>query len=313
MFAFMGFTMVRYRGRILTAFASRWIKIRDVDRKGLGESVIIIGAGEAANIGIMLMRTGLLSRAFNIVGLVDDDPKKIGSKIDGLMVLGPISSAENLIKKYDVGIVLFAIEDISVSVSENIIELCQKKNARVIMLRDIMDNLLSFFPIEKTDEKKYKQKLIDNNTKDRLTGVLNQYSFLSEARNEMLRSSRYNHTCSLIRFRVNCKWPERINHKRNIYSQVIRETITETSKLIRSVDILGRYDNNSFVVLLPETDQMGAKITATRIYKKLNSETFNSDMGLIPIEISIGYSSQDSNNCDVESMINSASESMNHP
>jgi len=310
MFAFIGFTLVRYRGRLLTAFASRWINIRDVDGKRLGESVIIIGAGDAANIGITLMRTGLLSRAFNIVGLVDDDPKKIGSKIDGVMVLGPISSAENLIRKYDVGIVLFAIEDISISVSENIIDLCQKKNTRIIMLRDIMDNLISFFPIDKIDENKYKQKLIDNNTKDRLTGVLNQYAFLSEVRSEMLRYSRYNHVCSLIRFQVNCKWPEGINHKRNICSQVIREIIMETSKLIRLVDIIGRYDNNSFVILLPETDQLGAKITATRIYKELSSKIINTDLGAIAIEISIGYSTQDSNESDAEALINSATESM---
>jgi FlaA1/EpsC-like NDP-sugar epimerase len=59
------------------------------------------------------------------VGFVDDDPKKIGTVIHGLRVLGPIDAIPRMVKEFNVGEVIIAIPSASGKVIRNIVTHCQ--------------------------------------------------------------------------------------------------------------------------------------------------------------------------------------------
>jgi FlaA1/EpsC-like NDP-sugar epimerase len=79
--SYIGFVAVRYRTRLLTAIASRWIGLRGQAMTSLGEPVLIVGAGEVARFAIWLLSNENLSQAFTIIGMVDDDPRKSARRL----------------------------------------------------------------------------------------------------------------------------------------------------------------------------------------------------------------------------------------
>ncbi len=73
---------------------------------GAARRILLVGAGVH---GITVANEMVLSRGVKVVGFVDDDPRKIGSVIAGVPVLGPLSSLNKMVDKYDVDEVLVCI------------------------------------------------------------------------------------------------------------------------------------------------------------------------------------------------------------
>jgi lipopolysaccharide/colanic/teichoic acid biosynthesis glycosyltransferase len=135
--AFLGFVAVRYRERLLTGLASRWITARGKDGQ-LGERILIVGAGECALLANWLLRRSKLSTAFSVVGMVDDDPTKQGMTIDGHRVFGLTLRIPEIVQEQDVGLILFAIETIEPEEQRRILSLCHQTSARVILIPDLL-------------------------------------------------------------------------------------------------------------------------------------------------------------------------------
>jgi lipopolysaccharide/colanic/teichoic acid biosynthesis glycosyltransferase len=137
MLACLGFVAIRYRERLLTGLASRWIARRGRDGQ-LGERILIVGAGECALLATWLLRRSRLSTAFSVVGMVDDDPTKKGMTIDGQRVFGLTRRIPEIVKQQDVGLILFAIETIEPEEHARILSLCRQTSARVIIIPDLL-------------------------------------------------------------------------------------------------------------------------------------------------------------------------------
>lgn len=133
----LGFVMLRYRERILTGFASRWLTARR-DKTGVGERVLIVGAGNNGSAACWLFRREHFSRLFNVAGLVDDDPRKVGMVVDGARILGTSEQIPELVQKYDIGLIVFAINRISTAQRHQIIRQAQQTNARLVHFPDLM-------------------------------------------------------------------------------------------------------------------------------------------------------------------------------
>ncbi|MEW6716785.1 MAG: sugar transferase [Chloroflexota bacterium] len=147
--AFLGFFAVRYRTRILTGIATRWLDVRG--HKALfGERVLIVGAGQVGRFAIWLIRNTDLSRAFTIAGLVDDDPRKVGMRIDGCNVLGTTNDIPRLMKECDAGLLLYSISTITPERSSQILEICHSTDAHVIIIPDILEIVHSYFPSKRS-------------------------------------------------------------------------------------------------------------------------------------------------------------------
>jgi lipopolysaccharide/colanic/teichoic acid biosynthesis glycosyltransferase len=136
--ASIGFVVLRYRLRLVTGLASRWLRWRR-NTMGVGERVLIVGAGEGSRIANWLLRHGESRWAFSVVGLVDDDqPTRHGMRVDGCWVLGGSADLPALIKRYDVGVVLLAVPHISLEAREHIANLCECSGACLVFLPDLL-------------------------------------------------------------------------------------------------------------------------------------------------------------------------------
>ncbi|HSL42289.1 MAG TPA: sugar transferase [Anaerolineales bacterium] len=138
--ASIGFIAARYRWRLLTGFASRWLSLRG-DR-GVVERVVIVGSGEGRNVANWLLKQGEGSRILSIVGIIDDEqPAMQGMRVKGNRVLGGINDLPRLIERYDIGVVLFAVPNAGAEVQERVYRLCELSKARMVHVADLLSTL----------------------------------------------------------------------------------------------------------------------------------------------------------------------------
>jgi len=135
--AFLGFVSIRYRERLLTGLAMRWFSHRG-NKAGMRERVLIVGAGECGLLGAWLLQRSNFSSAFSIVGMVDDDPHKEGLTIDGHRVFGLTRRIPELVQQQDIGVILFAIDEIQPDEQARILNLCRQMKARIVLVPDLL-------------------------------------------------------------------------------------------------------------------------------------------------------------------------------
>jgi lipopolysaccharide/colanic/teichoic acid biosynthesis glycosyltransferase len=142
--SFFGFVAIRYRTRLLTGLAARWTRLRNAHRS-IGERVLLVGAGSNSQLATWLLTRSDLARAFSIVGIVDDDPRKQGMLFDGFPVVGTTRQIPALVSKLDIGVVIYTISNIEFSERQDILQLCQRTPAHLILLPDLMAELQQQF------------------------------------------------------------------------------------------------------------------------------------------------------------------------
>jgi len=136
----IGFVVIRYRWRLLTGFASRWLSWRN--DKGVVERVLIVGSGEGSSVANWLLKQGESSRILSIVGIVDDEqPAMQGMRVKGNRLLGGISDVPKLIENYDVGVVLFAMPNAGIELQERVQQMCQASESRMVHVADLLNTL----------------------------------------------------------------------------------------------------------------------------------------------------------------------------
>lgn len=135
--AFLGFLSMRYRERLITGLATRWLQRRGLQGE-LRERALIVGAGECGLLTAWLLRKGNFATAFSVIGMMDDDPLKQGLTLDGIPVLGMTSKIPQVVSERGVSLILFAIENISSQEQARILNLCEQAAARVVIVPDLL-------------------------------------------------------------------------------------------------------------------------------------------------------------------------------
>jgi lipopolysaccharide/colanic/teichoic acid biosynthesis glycosyltransferase len=135
------FMSTRYRLRLVTAMAGRWLSWRQ-RVFAFGERVLIIGSGEGCQIATWMLKRGIFGYAFTIVGIVDDeDPRKIGMKVDGNWVLGTLKDVPRLVKQNDIGVIISTIPCKDLKTKNKVIDISFESNARVVFLGDLLSGI----------------------------------------------------------------------------------------------------------------------------------------------------------------------------
>jgi FlaA1/EpsC-like NDP-sugar epimerase len=91
---------------------------------------LIIGAG---SMGALLLRDIAANRdlPYDIVGLVDDDPNKLGMRVRGIEVLGGRGDIARLCREYNIEVIILAIVKISVEEKSSILDICSDTGCNV--------------------------------------------------------------------------------------------------------------------------------------------------------------------------------------
>ncbi len=135
----LGFLAARYRGRLFASLASRWLSGTE-NLSSFAERVLILGAGEGAQIARDLLRQGRLKQTFSIVGMVDDNPAMQGLRLGGCPVLGGSGDLPALVRQYNVNIILFTLPEASES-QRQWLELCTIPGVRLVFLNDLLNSI----------------------------------------------------------------------------------------------------------------------------------------------------------------------------
>lgn len=123
---------------------------------------------------------------------------------------------------------------------------------------------------------------------DGLTGVGNRISLENALQRETDQANRYQQPLSLLVMDLDHfkTINDRFGHVAGDYVlKMVANTIKASS---RCADMTFRFGGEEFVVLLSQTDTGGAKITAERIRRNIESLMLHYDNQRIPISISIG-------------------------
>jgi FlaA1/EpsC-like NDP-sugar epimerase len=125
------------------------INMTEDDKK----KILIIGAGDAGELisKELLKNKGL---KYQIIGFVDNDPKKIGINIHGVEVLGMIYDIPELAKKNRIYDVIIARPDLSSNDLRAIIEFCKKGNVKyklVSAVEDLVSGKINISNIKNVD------------------------------------------------------------------------------------------------------------------------------------------------------------------
>lgn len=131
---FTAILVVFYRVIIRFFLTNKITKTPEQERKNL----LIIGGGEAATDVIKSIKANLMAR-YNIVGIIDDNPKKQNCNISGVRIVGNRNAIVKVCKEKRVDIIFFAISNISAKDRKEILAICQETGVKLRILPGIQD------------------------------------------------------------------------------------------------------------------------------------------------------------------------------
>lgn len=131
---FIGMMIVAYR------IVARYMLVFDVVNRGVApkndenaKNVLIIGAGNAAHEIIKTIHA-TMSEKYNIIGLIDDNEKRLGYTISGVKIIGNRNDIVKICEENKVDFIFFSIARIDNENKKQILNICQSTKAKVRIL-----------------------------------------------------------------------------------------------------------------------------------------------------------------------------------
>jgi diguanylate cyclase (GGDEF)-like protein len=126
---------------------------------------------------------------------------------------------------------------------------------------------------------------------DPLTACFNRRHFMIQAENELQRAIRYQRPLSLVMLDIDefKKFNDQYGHQ--IGDLVLCALVNLCQKKLRSMDILGRYGGEEFIILMPETTAEGGLRAAERLRDKIEKMETASIKLKSSVTVSMGVAS----------------------
>ncbi len=123
---------------------------------------------------------------------------------------------------------------------------------------------------------------------DGLTGLWNLRYFQQRAEEEVERAERFGHALSLALLDIDHFKSVNDEHGHLVGDQVLVEVAERVTGEVREVDTVARYGGEEVVIVLPETDLNGARLTAERIRAAVGASPVHTDGGPVRVTVSLG-------------------------
>ncbi len=101
-----------------------------------GKLVLVIGAGSTA---MSLVKDLASSRDWHVAGMLDDDPIKLGTRLQGIPVLGVINELPQWVQKLNVGHVIIAIPSVPRQIHRHALEMCSELGVKAMTVPSYVD------------------------------------------------------------------------------------------------------------------------------------------------------------------------------
>jgi len=297
-----GFMTARYRLRLVTATANRWLSMRQ-NQMAIGERVLIIGGGEGSQIAGWLLKRRMFRTAFSIVGMVDDnDPTMHGLRIGGYWMLGSITDLPAIVEKHDIGVILSTIPAANPKLDEYIFDFCRAYGIRLVFLDDLLrmvDKQVTQ-PIRDTQDVIWRADHLEFKAiHDITTQLPNRYLLQDRLRHSLAYSRRYN-TRVAIMF-IDLEGLPSINSTlgRKYGDEVLIQAARRLVHCKRDSDTLARFGEHQFAIILEHLSSLDeTDIVAKRIFTSL-SKPFQINGHRFNIEPALGVC-HDGNCVDIQ-------------
>jgi diguanylate cyclase (GGDEF)-like protein len=141
---------------------------------------------------------------------------------------------------------------------------------------------------QRTVLERINRSLKEESIMDELTGKYNRRYILVELEKEIERARRYKHTLAGIMIDVDDfkKFNDRYGHL--LGDTILKEVTNVFDHCIRTIDILGRYGGDEFIIILPEATTETAKVVAERIKKAIREQSIAFKKKALKVTVSIG-------------------------
>jgi diguanylate cyclase (GGDEF)-like protein len=110
--------------------------------------------------------------------------------------------------------------------------------------------------------------------KDNVTGLYNRVKLEELLLKELHRSKRYNHEFSLIIINIDSMKIINDSHGHEVGNSVIKEMSDLLMNHIRYIDIVGRWSDDEYLIICPETNLKNATLAAQHLQKLVQSNKF---------------------------------------
>ncbi len=145
---------------------------------------------------------------------------------------------------------------------------------------------------------------------DELTGLHNLRNFLVLAEHEFARSHRYERPLAFIMLSINNMDEIIENHDQFVVDEVKAAVAERLRTSVRYVDIVGRYGDEEFVLLLSEANLTNSRKIAERIQNAITSKPVKTEEGDISITLGMGVSNLNVNTPNLITLMEHADNAM---
>jgi len=175
---------------------------------------------------------------------------------------------------------------------------------------------------KKEDSKKTKEELLKEveelrerveelkNPIDEVTGLYRWIHFLNLAEREFERSCRFKRPMSVILLDIDRLKKINKDYNEKCGDQILLEVSKRCKDNIRDLDYVGCYEGGKFILLLLETNKLGAKKAANRLRKIIASRPILTEKGSLTVTVSIGIAEKDTGMADISSLLEKADEAL---
>ncbi len=123
---------------------------------------------------------------------------------------------------------------------------------------------------------------------DPLTGLHSRQHLSERLREEVDRAHRYGQPLSVLMIDLDRFATINGTHGHRVGDAILRQLSQRLQASLREVDLLGRYDGQIFVAVLPNTNRPGAERAADRMLQTVRSGTIETEVGPVTVTASVG-------------------------
>jgi diguanylate cyclase (GGDEF)-like protein len=145
-------------------------------------------------------------------------------------------------------------------------------------------------------------------TRDTLTGTFNTRYMAHKLVKEVQRGKRYKRPFSLMLISLANLEQLKKTYGELVSDEIIKSAVKLLSACIREVDILGRFAEDQFAIILPETDASRALVVGNRIRERISGLPITQEVTAANLILNIGLASFPTHARDENSLLTTAIE-----